>query len=579
MSDQQESHTKTILLVEDTPSLSKMYETYLRNQGYVVNSVLTAYDALQFIEAKPPSVVLLDIKLPDMSGLEVMDEFNRMQYHGSVIIITGNGSINTAVQAMQKGAQDFLVKPFNVERLEEAISKVFGMNQDKESGCRSSAGYAEDDLNTAAGLNYVHDHIEKAETRTSYPEDTSKKNKKSFGGFIGTSRVMQDLYAQIENAALSHAPVFITGESGTGKEVCAEAIHKHSKRSEKPFVPINCAAIPKDLIESELFGHVKGAFTGAVSDRDGAAKLADGGTLFLDEIGETDPGMQSKLLRFLQNYSFQRVGGNKLETTDARIVCATNRNPMLDIQTGRFREDLFYRLHVIPIHMPPLRERGDDIVDIAQAFLWRYSREEDKRFRGFTEEAEQLMKQHNWPGNIRELQNFVRQIVVMHNRDIVTPDMLPAHIRNGNTYYGQAVSGQDYSLNATLQPEPQRSGNGTGYAGNGTEFTTGTFPGNNGNFACGGRANGASSTGAQFPPDRFRSQEKGFAPKTNQLEDIKPLWMAEKEIIEQAIEICNGNIPRAAALLEISPSTIYRKKLAWEENEKQSLFGNKQNLS
>lgn len=316
-----------------------------------------------------------------------------------------------------------------------------------------------------------------------------------FGGFIGTSSVMQTVYDHIERAARSQAPVFITGESGTGKDICAEAIHKYGPRTGKPFVALNCAAIPKDLIESQLFGHVKGAFTGAIHDHDGAALMANGGTLFLDEIGEMDFNIQSKLLRFLQNFTFMRVGSTRVESTDVRVICATNRNPLVDVQTGRFREDLYYRLHVLPLSMPPLRERGDDIVDLAYTFLKKYSLQENKKFVSFTPEAEMFLKHYPWPGNIRELQNIIRQSVVMNDGRIMTAVMLPDYVRVIN------------------------------------------------------QANGVSALqqGVQTP------------------DKIRPLWVVERNAIETAIDACHGNIPKAAAMLEISPSTIYRKKLGWDQ--------------
>lgn len=236
---------------------------------------------------------------------------------------------------------------------------------------------------------------------------------------------MQELYEQIERAAQSRAPVFIMGETGTGKEVCAEAIHHHSTRAHKPFIAINCAAIPRDLLESELFGHVKGAFTGAITDREGAAAMADGGTLFLDEVAEMAPDMQTKLLRFLQNFTFRKVGGSALEKTDVRIICATNRDPHTEIAAGHLREDLFFRLHVIPLVMPPLHLRDDDVLDIAQALLRRFAQEESKHFMDFSPETKNFLRGYHWPGNVRQLQNVIRYICVMNDGDIVRSDMLP----------------------------------------------------------------------------------------------------------------------------------------------------------
>ena len=305
-------------------------------------------------------------------------------------------------------------------------------------------------------------------------------------------------------AAPSKATCFITGESGTGKELCAEAIHRESPRRDQPFVAINCAAIPRELMESEVFGHVKGAFTGAASHRDGAASRADGGTLFLDEIAEMNLDLQSKLLRFIQSGRFQRVGDSKEEQVDIRIVCATNRDPLAEVKAGRFREDLYYRLNVIPIPLPPLRERGDDELLIANDMLQRMATEEHKAFRCFAPEAAERMRRYPWPGNVRELENVVRHIVVLNDAEQVSGDMLPAPLKT-------ATSGQSTTLNS--------------------------------------------------PPPTTTTLE----PITVSSDAIRPLWQEEKAIIERAIALC-GNIPRAAALLEISASTIYRKRLSWENN-------------
>ncbi len=315
---------------------------------------------------------------------------------------------------------------------------------------------------------------------------------KKFGRFIGTSRAMLDIYDVIERTAQSNAPVFITGESGTGKDVCAEAIHKFSKRSRKPFIALNCAAIPKELFESELFGHERGAFTGAFAHRIGAIEQAEGGTLFLDEVAEMPPEAQAKLLRFLQNFKYTGVGGSKEKKADVRIICATNKNPLDEIRNGTLREDLYYRLNVIPVHMPPLRCRPADIIDLADYFLKTYAREEQKNFSSFSPEAERFLTHHDWPGNVRQLQNAIRGIVVLYTGLTVDIGMLRGIFAQTGTQKTQATKSWD-DTDVPLRP----------------------------------------------------------------LRDI------ERDIIESAIAHCRGNIPKAAALLEISASTIYRKKLDW----------------
>ena len=338
--------TTRILLVEDTVPLARTYEAYLENEPYDVTHVETGAEAMALLAENPPEVVLLDLMLPDMDGLSILEHISTHQVPSAVIVITANASLKTAIEAMRLGALDFLVKPFNADRLKVTLNNVLERQQ----------------------LSKIVETYRKEIDRREYQ------------GFIGASLPMQRVYRIIESAAGSKATVFITGESGTGKEVCAEAVHNQSPRANGPFIALNCGAIPKDLMESEIFGHVKGAFTGALADREGAAARANGGTLFLDELCEMDLGLQTKLLRFVQTNSFQKVGGSKMEAVDIRFVCATNKDPMVEVAEGRFREDLFYRLHVIPVHMPPLSERDGDVLNIAQKLLDDYAQEEGKAF-------------------------------------------------------------------------------------------------------------------------------------------------------------------------------------------------------
>ncbi|MFM4824512.1 sigma-54-dependent transcriptional regulator [Aeromonas bivalvium] len=456
-----------VLLVEDTRSLAVVYEQYLRQEGYEVMSADCGQRAIELMLAQPPTVVLLDLELPDMSGMDILQQITEQQLPSAVVVITAHGSVDVAVEAMRLGAFDFLTKPFDGKRLCATVRNAVNHQQ----------------------LSFLV---------AQYRENFERS---SFAGFIGASLPMQAVYRIIESAAPSKATVFITGESGTGKEVCAEAIHQCSPRSERPFIALNCAAIPHDLMESEIFGHVKGSFTGAQGDRKGAASLADGGTLFLDEICEMDLDLQSKLLRFIQTGTLQRVGSGKLETVDVRFVCATNRDPLAEVKAGRFREDLYYRLHVIPLSLPPLRERGEDILLLARNLLQNYAREENKRFKDFDAEAARVLLDYPWPGNVRELQNVVRNIVVLNDSELVSSAILPPPLNGGRSLQAGAAL--------------------------------------------------ATATGGVAPA-------QANAP-------IRPLWLVEKETIEQAIASCDGNIPKAAALLEISPSTIYRKKQSWEE--------------
>ena len=462
-----------ILLIEDDASVAKLIVRYLAEENIDVEHIDNGTDGLAYIESNLPELAIIDLKLPDADGLDILKKVHQEKIPTEVIIITGHGNVNVVVEAMNHGAFDFLAKPFDGERLSVSVKNAIEHHR----------------LSTIV-------------------EEFEELNRGRFQKFIGRSNSMQSVYSIIENAAPSKATVFILGESGTGKELCAEAIHKLSDRNKSPFVPINCAAIPKNLVESEIFGHVKGSFSGAIKDREGAVSRADHGTLFLDEIGEMDIDLQAKLLRFLQTSQYQRVGSNSLETVNVRIVCATNRDPLHEVKEGRFREDLYYRLNVIPINLPALRERETDAVLIARHFLKKFNEEEQKEFKNFDNEVEKIFLNYNWPGNVRQLENTIRNMVVLHKGDVVTVDMLPADIKTDVNL--------DHDTEIKVKSE--------------------------------------TTTEHQAPQE----VKKDFS-----MMDIKPLWMVEKEAIEKAIEVCDGNIPKAAAMLDVSPSTIYRKKQGW----------------
>ncbi len=396
-----------VLLVEDTLPLARSYIEFLKSGNYRVDHVDTGRKALNFLKRTTPDLVLLDIKLPDMSGLEILHQLTDQGIACPIVVITAHGSIKLAVDAMREGAADFLVKPFNAQRLKNALAAVF------DRVAIEGALPARASRKSVAG----DEAAPTAEAAaTACPE---------CGGYIGSSAPMRAVYRTIRAAAASKASVFVTGESGTGKELCAEAIHRLGPRADKPFIALNCAAIPRDLMESEIFGHLKGAFSGAVADREGAASLADGGTLFLDEICDMNIDLQAKLLRFIQTESFRPVGGTELRHVDVRFVCATNKEPMEEVAEGRLREDLYYRLHVIPIHLPPLRARGTDVVEIAEKFLADIATEEGKGFARFAGDVKAALMAYDWPGNVRQLENVIRNVVVMHEGEAVTVDMLP----------------------------------------------------------------------------------------------------------------------------------------------------------
>lgn len=459
-----QNRSTSILIVEPDPALVDALVGTLRREKYPVVVVPNLESAFHALAADRFAVLLLEIGQDAKAGFAAVGKLRTLPNAPEIIILTANGSVGLAVEAMRAGAYDFVLKPIAPERV----------------------------------MVTVRNAIERHQLQGTV-ETYRQTDRPGFQGFIGSSPAMQAVYRMIESAATSKATVFVTGESGTGKEVCASAIHHLSPRAKGPFVALNCAAIPKDLIESEVFGHVKGAFTGATADRDGAARQADGGTLFLDEICEMDLNLQSKLLRFLQTGTFQRVGGSKPEEVDVRIVCATNRDPLLEVQAGRFREDLYYRLHVIPILLPALRERGDDILEIARHLLTTYAAEEKKSFQGFSPEAEQILRNYDWPGNVRQLQNIIRNIVVLNEASLVDAAMIAPPVG------GRWARPQGFSNKPAV----------------------------------------SVATPAAHPT-------------------IRPLAEVERETIEAAILACNGNVPMAAAFLGVSPSTIYRKKLAWD---------------
>ena len=462
-----------MLVIEDSKPQAELYRQYLSREDMQVDVAGTGAEARQMIARRAPDLVLLDLRLPDEDGSELLRWIRQLHLHCPVVVITGHSSVDVAVDVIRNGADDFIEKPVTADRLRTTVRNLL----DKQR------------------LQHLVDSYQQNFERDTYE------------GFIGGSLPMQAVYRIIDAAAPSKASIFITGESGTGKEVCAEAIHARGNRANKPFIAINCGAIPRDLMESEIFGHVRGAFTGASNERKGAAAQADGGTLFLDEIGEMDMELQTKLLRFIQTGRFRKVGGNSEEEVDVRFICATNRDPLEAVRAGRLREDLYYRLHVVPVVLPPLRERSDDIIAIAARFLAAFAAEEDKHFRGFSPEVEVMLRRYDWPGNVRQLQNVIRNIVVLHDGDIVEKRHLPP-----------PLDGFAATAAATAATPPA----------------------------------GASAAPPAGGDDRVENP------------GIRPLAVVEREAIEQAIALCDGNIPKAAGLLEVSPSTIYRKKQSWD---------------
>ena len=384
-----------VLVIDDEVNLRKVLAAMLRRDGYDVTVAADGEQGLAEFHKNGADIVVTDLVMPKAGGMEVLRAVNTANPDVPVIIITAHGTVDSAVEAIKAGAFDYITKPFDQAELSAVIAKASKAHDIAQRSVRA------DDRARAA--------------------------------IIGESVQMQDVFKIIDKVADTPSTVLITGESGTGKELIASALHGASSRRDKPFIKINCAAIPHNLIESELFGYERGAFTGAVTSKPGRFELADGGTLFLDEIGEIPVEMQVKLLRALQEGEFERVGGIKTTHVDVRLIAATNRDLQAEIEAGRFRKDLYYRLAVVPIALPPLRERRSDIPMLARHFIDKYNRKLNKRIEGITDEAMAQLQAYAWPGNIRELENLIERVLLFADGPHITPKDLPDTTRQGSS--------------------------------------------------------------------------------------------------------------------------------------------------
>ena len=450
------------LIVEDSSTLCAIYQAYLDGSGLDVYTVETFAAAMSAVESLKPQLVLLDIELPDGNGLDLLAETALMDPQPAVVVMTGHG-IEYAEEAMERGADDFLNKPFDASRLRVTLTNA----------------------------------AEKLQLAQKLREISTSRDR--LGGIVGGSKVMQAVYDSIDSLSATRATAFITGESGTGKELVARAIHTLSARAPGDFVTLNCSALPSDHIETELFGFTS-AVSGALSDRPGLLQQAHGGTLFLDEVCDMPYEMQSMLLRFIQEGTFKPVGGDSEISVDVRIIASTNRDPLFEMREGRLREDLFYRLHVVPLRIPPLRERGDDVLALAHYFLTNYSEKEHRTISGFDPNCLHEMGRYPWPGNVRQLENIIYRLVLQTQG----PQIAFEHLK-------QAILDSD--LGDGTAPVSQRDAQSSHF-------------------------------------------DEGLL--------VEPLWLTEKRAIQAAIEVCDGNINKAAGLLEVAPSTIYRKIQSWK---------------
>jgi DNA-binding NtrC family response regulator len=383
-----------LLVVDDDPSTVNALEMLLQQAGYEVRTAEDGVEALQRFADSAADVVVTDVNMPKMTGIELLKELRKQDPTLPVIVCTASGDVATAIDAMRAGAESYLAKPVELDALVIAVERAL---QGRELEAEAE----------------------------NLRRQARERNASGLQGLVGTSAVMQNVYRVARQVAGARATVLITGESGTGKGDLARAIHAMGPRAAEPFVSLHCAALAESLLESELFGHEKGSFTGADKRRVGRFEQADRGTLFLDEVGEIPMGTQTKLLRVLQERTFERVGGNESIHTDVRLVAATNRDLVADVGSGRFREDLFYRLNVVHIDMPPLRLRGGDVVALAEHFLHRFAAENHKRLGGFTASARAKLLAHRWPGNVRALENAVERAVVLCEGAVIDESDLP----------------------------------------------------------------------------------------------------------------------------------------------------------
>jgi two-component system NtrC family response regulator len=393
---------ETILIVDDEKNYLTILSALLEDEGFEVLTAPGGSEALEVHKSSDLDLILTDMKMPKMDGIELLENIKANDPDLPVIMMTAHGTVDKAVEAMQKGAYTYVLKPFDNERLIIYVKKATSMYQVVKENRR------------------LRDAVE---------------SQYRFGNLIGKSKKMRDIFDTIQKVAPSGATVLIEGESGTGKELVARSIHFNSPRREKPFVAVNCSALAENLLESELFGHDKGAFTGAVATKKGRFELADGGTLFLDEIGELSPNLQVKLLRVLQEKVFERVGGVRTISVDIRILAATNKDLQQEMQNGRFREDLYYRLNVVHIVLPPLKERREDIRLLVNHFIKKYASERQSAapVTGVDQEVDRLFYDYNWPGNIRELENVIERVMILCPGDIMRVSDLPKGFKD-NVY-------------------------------------------------------------------------------------------------------------------------------------------------
>ena len=511
-----------ILLVDDEDKQRIPLRRILQDWGYEVEDCASVEAAVGRIGQFLPSVVITDLVMPGGSGIDLLRKI-RDDYRGSVIVLSGKGTISQAVEAMKEGADDYLEKPLDFRRLRVLLDKARGKNEIIEENRR------------------LREQLTHGGT---------------FGRLRGVSKKMLEVYSVIEQVAPSNIPVLITGESGTGKELVARTIHELSSRRGGPFVAINAAAIPRELIESELFGHERGAFTGAIARKIGCFEMAHSGTLFLDEIAEMEEGTQAKLLRVLQEQSFRRIGGSELIQSDVRVLAATNRDPKLAMADKKLRKDLYYRLAVINVQLPPLRDRADDTLLLAWSFVEEVCKNAGKKPPQFAPETKDILARHRWPGNVRELRNAMERALVLTNGQTILPEHLPGEVLSDTGWVAPAGSGASRTMIAAVESASARAADAAGngaLASDGNGATEGAGAGSDGAPAAGGGVAGGTSDAGADGANGDPEKPAFTIPLGTSAADV------ERELIRRTLEMTGGNKTKAAKILGLSLKTIHNK--------------------
>ena len=520
--------SKSVLIVEDDDNSADLLSTFARSEGFVASIASSLAEARQQLIVHKPGIVLLDLGLPDGSGMDLFADEN-LRGDAEIVLITGNASVDTSVQALRLGAADYLIKPVSLKLLKTVLNRL------AEAGPRGADRDApgEGPLDEPARP--------KAGEGGKSADEPPAKGTDNFGGMWGVSQAMRDVFTQIERVARTSVSVFIVGESGTGKELVAESIHRFSHRKNGPFEAVNCGAISAQLIESELFGHEKGSFTGAIKQHKGFFERASGGTLFLDEITEMSLDLQVKLLRVLETGTFSRVGSDSPLRSDVRVVAATNRQPLTAVREGKLREDLYYRLNVFQIGLPPLRDRLEDLPLIARHFLASYAKREGRKL-SITQPALTALQSYHWPGNVRELRNYIHRTAIMVDDRAIDVDCLPPF--DAQTAVGTSTMAERY-------PAAAPAGDA------GASFPSMPAPANrpsplpvDADVSAGAGAGGDDSAGGDEMP--LVAVRVGST-----------IADAERDLIIATLAYCDGAKERTADMLGISLKTLYNRLRAY----------------